>query len=363
MLCGRVNACGAALPRIGSMRSMSSRLTTRLLFLSAMATGWLGVAHASATSGDSNQAGAMEAQRLFDEALSLLDKNQAEHACPKLERSLQLDPGIGTQFQLADCYERLGKRATAYRLFDEVASRCAALGATEHAQLALQRKAALESQLQYLALEIQLPLDGLDLSLDQRPIPREKWADRLPVDPGVHNFVARAPGYAPLTGTVTVLAGTRVTTLGIGPVAAPTSGPGNALARVSQPTGTVDPIGQTNRADRYRTLGYVTTGIGVAGLAVGGVFGLVALSKKHDSDAQCHDQNNGQTCDSRTAQDLHNAAVVAGNYSTAFFVAGSIVTATGVTLLLTLPNKKPSTLNAGVGFAPHGAFARLGGDF
>jgi hypothetical protein len=324
---------------------------------------WPGASRADATSGDSYQADAREAQRLFDEALSLLDKNQAELACPKLERSLLLDPGIGTQFQLADCYERLGKRAAAYRLFDEVATRCAALEATEHSRLALQRKAALEGQLQYLALEIELPLEGLDLTIDERPIPREKWADRLPVDPGVHHFVARTPGHAPLTVTVSVLAGTRVTTLSIGQVAAPTSGPGNALARVTQPSGRVDPMGQTNRADRYRTLGYVTTGIGVAGLAVGGIFGLVALSKKHDSDAQCHNQNNGQTCDNRAAQDLHNAAVVAGNYSTAFFVAGSVVTATGVTLLLTLPSKKPSALNAGVGFVPNGAFARLGGDF
>jgi hypothetical protein len=244
-----------------------------------------------------------------------------------------------------------------------VATRCAALEATEHSRLALQRKAALEGQLQYLALEIELPLEGLDLTIDERPIPREKWADRLPVDPGVHHFAARAPGHAPLTGTVTVRDGTRVTVLTIGPVAAPTSGPDSARARVTQPSGRVEPMDRTSRADTYRTLGYVTTGIGVTGLAVGSVFGLVALSKKHDSDAQCHNQTDGQTCDNRRAQDLHNSAVVAGNYSTAFFVAGSVITAAGVTLLLTLPNKKPSTLNAGVGFAPHGAFARLGGDF
>lgn len=57
------------------------------------------------------------AQALFTEALKLMKSGAHAEACPKLEKSQELDPGMGTQFRLAECYEGVGRIASAWALF------------------------------------------------------------------------------------------------------------------------------------------------------------------------------------------------------------------------------------------------------
>ena len=47
------------------------------------------------------------AQQAFDEGMKLLDQGKTADACPKLEESQRLDPAMGTQFRLAECWEKL----------------------------------------------------------------------------------------------------------------------------------------------------------------------------------------------------------------------------------------------------------------
>ena len=42
-------------------------------------------------------------------------------ACEKLAKSQSLDPGMGTQYRLAECYEKLGRLASAYEQYTAVA--------------------------------------------------------------------------------------------------------------------------------------------------------------------------------------------------------------------------------------------------
>ena len=49
---------------------------------------------------------AAAARALFEQARKLLADGKPEQACPKLEESQRLDPGIGTLFNMADCHER-----------------------------------------------------------------------------------------------------------------------------------------------------------------------------------------------------------------------------------------------------------------
>src|SRR4051794_35386626 len=71
------------------------------------------------------------AQALFDDARRLMAAGQTAEACPKFAESQRLDPGIGTAFNLADCYEKSGHVASAWALFLEVVSQARASGESD----------------------------------------------------------------------------------------------------------------------------------------------------------------------------------------------------------------------------------------
>jgi len=87
------------------------------------------------------------AERLFREATPLVDAGRYAEACVMLEESEHLDPALGTEFNLAVCYERSGKVAAALRVFQQVASAAQAAGKTERARSARERASALEARL------------------------------------------------------------------------------------------------------------------------------------------------------------------------------------------------------------------------
>src|SRR6185437_15434982 len=62
------------------------------------------------------------AEALFDAAKKLYaDKKYAE-ACTRFDASEKLDRGIGTLLYLADCYEHVGRTASAWATFREAES-------------------------------------------------------------------------------------------------------------------------------------------------------------------------------------------------------------------------------------------------
>jgi tetratricopeptide (TPR) repeat protein len=83
------------------------------------------------------------AKVLFDAARRLVKSGDYAQACPKFEQSMQLDDGIGTEFNLADCWEKIGRTGRARDLFLEVADAARATGEWDREQAARQRAAAL----------------------------------------------------------------------------------------------------------------------------------------------------------------------------------------------------------------------------
>jgi hypothetical protein len=84
------------------------------------------------------------AMALFDDARSLVKSGYYLQACPKFERSLELNPAFGTEFNLADCVEHLGQTGRARDLYLDVADKTHAVGQTDREQLARERAAALD---------------------------------------------------------------------------------------------------------------------------------------------------------------------------------------------------------------------------
>lgn len=100
------------------------------------------------------------------------------------------------------------------------------------------------------------------------------------------------------------------------------------------------------RGGTQRAVGIATGVVGLAGIAIGSVFGVMAMGDKDTQLANC----SSTSCPNRTlAESAHNDAVSAGLVSTISLVAGGVLFAAGVVVFVTAP-KAPVR----VGWSPSG---------
>jgi hypothetical protein len=299
---------------------------------------------------------AAAAQALFDDARKLMAAGRWEEACPKLEESQRLDPGVGTVFQLASCHEHVGRTASAWAEFLDAAQRARSTAQTARERVARQRAAALEPRLSHLTIAPARELPGLTIARDGREIGRAQWGTPVPVDPGAHTVRARAPGRAPWERTVDVGPATSSVELTVPPLVdaraaapavtppqpsplAPTPAPPPAAA--TRPPSGDAAYGENDNADRGRTgrtLGFVLLGAGAAGLGVGALFGLFSKAKHDDAQSHCDAANR---CDAEGLA-LRDDAIQNGTISTVGFVTGLAATTAGVIVLVTAPAAGPA---------------------
>jgi len=300
------------------------------------------------------------AQTLFYEARNLMKAGKFSEACPKLEESLRLDEGIGTRFNLADCEEHLGRVATAWAGFLEVAGKARASHQPDREKIARDRAAKIEPRLPKLVVDVEGAPQGMEVKRDGVIVGHAAWGTAIPVDPGQHTIVATAPGkQAWETNVQTPEAKTTHVTIPVRdlqPIVAATPPAAAPPPAQPQPQPAPEPQGPTSQTqvtnadtmngnfpppehdDRggvQRTLGWVTLGLGAASLAVGGGFGIVSLGKRDAAGKHC----NGDICDETSAQ-YREDAIRAGNVATATAIAGGAAAGLGIILLLTAPSSK-----------------------
>jgi hypothetical protein len=288
------------------------------------------------------------AQALFDEGMALIKARDFAKACPKLAESQRLDPGIGTQFHLADCYESQGLVASAWAQFLEVASLAMASAQTDREQLARRRAEKLEPRLPRLRIVVPagVRVEGLYVERDDVPVGETQWDTPLPADPGEHEVAASAPGYRSFTVKVRVQEG-RTTMIEIPPLmtapGVPPAAPSGSPLR-SQPEAFPGPAKPsvdvaTSSSSGPRPLVIVLGVAGVAGLAVGTTFGLMASSKFRDSKAHCN-QANEDRCDAQGLS-LRDSSIALANVSTVGFIAGGAALVGAGVIWLAQGSSKP----------------------
>jgi hypothetical protein len=303
------------------------------------------------------------ARALFEEGRQLAAAGRHPEACVKLEESQKLDPGGGTLFHLADCYEHMGKTATAWGLYLEVASLMSLAGQHEREQAARDRAKELESKLSRIVIEVapavaQAP--GLVVRRNGAVVGRGVWGSAIPADPGMHVLEVTADGRKPWMQTVELGkdgARATVTVPALEPVAglppasataivatppassvAPVRDPAPAVSQdksvlsAPMPTQPARPDGAGRRA-----LGGVVGGLGIVGLGVS--FGLVlsAKSKFNDSGPYC----SGNVC-SQPGVDLRDQALDRANVATWVGAIGIVALAAGIVIYATAPSRTPS---------------------
>lgn len=276
------------------------------------------------------------AETLFQRGVALAESGRVADACTQFDASLQIDPAIGTLFRLADCYDRVGRTASAWALFSEAQARSRAAEQGERERMATERVANLElrlSKLTFIVGDDALP--GLELRMNDVVVPSASWGLELPVDPGPQRLRLSAPGHRAWQGTVTIEKGPSSRQLTL-PALTPEP---VAAAPRPQPV-TVPPAPKTAaHADRYPAwLGYAVGGVGLASLGVAGVMGYRAYDLNQQSLDECS-RANANACTTH-GDSLRDDARRAGVVSTVFAVAGGALLAGGVTLTLFQSSKQ-----------------------
>ena len=251
------------------------------------------------------------AESLFEDGRALMAKRDYAEACGKFEASQRLDPALGTQLNLANCFEKLGKTASAWFQFREAASAARRQGDASRQKVAERRAAALKVRLSRLLIVVRgaggSPAD-VRVERNGGLVHPAAWGSPIPVDPGRQHLVVSAPGREPWEGDFEV------------------SGEGSVVRVEVPPLGelaTPSPLAEAAPVDSPLSSGWFWTGavVGAAGLATGTALGLQARSTWDEATSKCRVQ--GRSACEAGASELERDASSQANWATVALAAGA----------------------------------------
>jgi hypothetical protein len=307
------------------------------------------------------------AAALFEAGRKLQGEGKFAEACPKLEESQKMDPGMGTLFYLSDCYEKIGRTMSAWVGFREVAAQALLGGQAEREKFARGRVATLEPQLMRLKILVRPEAGQISVTRDGAVMSPGVFGTPVPLDPGAHLISATAPGKESweskiilkdpgqtLTVEVPTLLDKKPGTAAVTPPVGDKPPPGPQSTVVAGNNAIVSTPDVEPKRTWQRPLGITLTGVGAVGVGVGVALGVMAKSTFDDSAPHCDATGH---CDP-TGIDQRKSAVGKGNAATGVFVAGAVLAAGGVVLWITAPSSKGSAgaaVPVGLSFGPGSA--------
>jgi hypothetical protein len=257
---------------------------------------------------------------IFDEARELMRRGDYRAASELLERALAQSGGKGIKYNLAVCYEMLGRTASAWSLYVDVAELARAGGDSEREEIARERAARISARVPHLRVIVPTPSPDLVVARDDVTIGTNDWGARLPLDPGAHVLRVRAPGHVDWTGSADVVEGDDRT------VIVP------ALVSLPSPSVVPPPPREVVRPG-WRSVAVATGSAGALALGVGAGFAVASIAAYSDGGAYCNAQN---ACSARGVA-LRGDALTYGDVATGLFIGGALTVAGAVVLWLTSP--------------------------
>ncbi|MBK8259198.1 MAG: hypothetical protein IPK82_41895 [Polyangiaceae bacterium] len=266
---------------------------------------------------------AAAAQVLFDEATALKDKSDWAGACPKFESSYKLDPALGTLLNLANCFEKLGKIASAWARWEE-AYQWATKNGDDRAEYAKTQRDALAPRLPKLKINVPTKAAALSIERDTTKVAEAMYGTALPVDPGEHTiFIKRDDEVLKTEKVKLVEAQTAEVSFDLAAI--------EKAAPPPKPKGNVVVVGAS---PALRKAGWAIGGVGVATVLGAAVLESLALSKKANATVYC---TADKLCTPQGIAIINDARTFAeaGQW---VGIGGLAVTAVGITLLIVAPS-------------------------
>jgi tetratricopeptide (TPR) repeat protein len=270
--------------------------------------------------GESRAQSVNAADEAFAKGRALMAAKRYPEACAAFELSQQLDPQYGTQYNLAGCYAALGKVATAWKLYRELArSDTNATRRARSEELARQ----IAKQVPKLRIRVDPQSAGLKVRVGTIDVTTLLGAE-LPFDFGRYAIEARLSGYQPVRREVDVQEPGQTREIEIvlerEPVAEAVAGAPAAPAAPGRVA-----VAPSRRA-RHGTIALAGGG---AVLGFGLFAGWRALVNRDAARELCNDD---ACADRDVAQARTDRARLWGNLSTVTVIAGAIGIAGGVYL-------------------------------
>jgi len=345
---------------------------------------WLGVSLATqvarAEVSDANRAAARE---LGSQGVKAYQAGDYAAALAKLDKAYALTPAPSLRLWQARALAKQGKLLAASEHY--LAATRIPLGSGD---VTVQQKAQEEAARERAELLPRIPgltivLDGasaeeLTLSLDGQAIAAALVGENMPVDPGERVVVGvrgaerveakvkleeseRKSVTLRFTQPAPAMAPPPVAPSSAPPAPAPAAAPPAAASPVAppatQPAGAppAAPVAATSKAPFTHTLGWVGVGLGGAGVVLGSITGALVLSRKGDLE-------NGESCRDFKCAPSKSSDVDSFNtlrtVSGVGFVAGGVLLAAGVGLLLIPVNGSSDASSTTLLLGPTGATVR-----
>lgn len=256
----------------------------------------------------------------------------------KFRASHRLNPTLKAHYEIANCYEQLGRTASAWSHFLLLADESKVAGQRERARFSKEQADRLEPKLVRLTIRVTKPVPGMQVMRGETPVSEAELGAAVPVDPGRLLVMASAPGYKKFSTEIQVDAEHPKQRVVIPeleelptvsePVADPAPPP-----RVVEPVRAAEPLAAAPHDagtswGTQRVIGAGLFGVGVVSALVGGYFGVRAIQLNQDAK---------DATDPSRRSELNDDRFAAGDLSTGFFIAAGVLTVGGGVLYLTAP--------------------------
>jgi len=287
-----------------------------------------------------------DARALALEGIRLLDAGEAEDALAKLEQAESTFHAPPHLLYIARAQRRLGRLVDAHRTLVKVMAEDVLDGAPPAFQKARQDAVVeatdLISKVPSLSIEVSGGTRPISVAVDGAPIPVSHLAFPVAVMAGSHEIVGNdGAGRRVSTSVEASAAGVKVPVLL--DFAAPASDE-------PAPGPSPEPGGDDEVAlGSFPVVGTVLISVGAAALVGGAITGALTLTEADDIKQSC----NQNVCPPELEADADSAKTL-GNLSTGLFIAGGIVAAAGVAVLIVELNAAEDEPEVGLQIRPGG---------
>jgi hypothetical protein len=312
-------------------------------------------------------AGVPLAQSLFDQARQLMEAGDFAKACPLLAESYRLDQGGGTLLNLAVCYERDDRLASAYVAYNEALSQALRDKRDDRKQIAAEALEKLAPRLSKITIDVspgarQL---GVEVRLDGQVVSQAAWGTPTAVDGGSHRVEASAPGHFDFVETLVLQPASDRRMVVVPPLPARPSEtpvlpplfspPPPADSRPRCPPGASLRDGMCVQPPKYRALIATSMVFGGVGVLTGIGTGIAAMALSSKLDESCTADG---LCPPEADADVSAYDTVATT-STVAFIAGGALIGFGAVLWITHPTEATPPLVGVLEPRPGGAVVEL----